>query len=113
MAVLQDPDFAAIFGPGSRAEVPLTALLSGRVVSGQVDRLLLTDSQILVIDYKTNRPPPRRPEDVEVAYLRQLASYRAALTAIYPEKSVRCALLWTDGPNLMAIDEAILTPYAP
>lgn len=113
MAVLRHPEFAPIFGPGSRAEVPLTALLSGRVVAGQVDRLLLTDSQILVIDYKTNRPPPLRQEDVEIAYLRQLASYRAALEAIYPEKSVRCALLWTDGPNLMAIDDVLLTSYAP
>ncbi len=113
MAVLRHPDFAPIFGPGSRAEVALTALLSGRVVSGQVDRVLITDSEILVVDYKTNRPPPLQAAEVEVAYLRQLASYRAALMEIYPEKTVRCALLWTDGPNLMAIDETILSVYSP
>jgi ATP-dependent helicase/nuclease subunit A len=113
MAVLRHPDFAPIFGPGSRAEVPLTALLSGRVISGQVDRLLVTDSEILVIDYKTNRPPPVRIAEVDASYLRQLASYRAALMEIYPGKTVRCALLWTDGPNLMAIDQGILSAYAP
>jgi ATP-dependent helicase/nuclease subunit A len=113
MAVLRHPDFAPIFGPGSRAEVALTALLSGRVVSGQVDRVLITDSEILVVDYKTNRPPPVQVEDVEVAYLRQLATYRAVLMEIYSEKTVRCALLWTDGPNLMAIDQAILSAYSP
>ena len=113
MAVLRHPDFAPIFGPGSRAEVGLTALLSGRVVSGQVDRVLITDSEILVVDYKTNRPPPLQAAEVEVAYLRQLASYRAALMEIYPEKTVRCALLWTDGPNLMVIDGAILSAYSP
>jgi ATP-dependent helicase/nuclease subunit A len=113
MAVLRHPDFAPIFGPGSRAEVALTALLSGRVVSGQVDRVLITDSEILVVDYKTNRPPPLQVGGVDVAYLRQLATYRAALMEIYPEKTVRCALLWTDGPNLMAIDEAILSAYSP
>ena len=113
MAVLRHPEFAPIFGPGSRAEVPLTALISGRVVSGQVDRVLITDSEILVVDYKTNRPPPLEVADVDVLYLRQLASYRAALMEIYPGKTVRCALLWTDGPNLMAIDESILSSYAP
>lgn len=113
MAVLRHPDFAPIFGPGSRAEVPLTALLSGRVVSGQVDRVLITDSEILVIDYKTNRPPPFKVADVEPVYLRQLAGYRAVLKEIYPEKTVRCALLWTDGPHLMAIDGDILSAHAP
>ncbi|MDA1098962.1 MAG: double-strand break repair helicase AddA [Proteobacteria bacterium] len=113
MAVLRHQDFAPIFGRGSRAEVALTALLSGRVISGQVDRILITDSEILVVDYKTNRPPPLQVADVEPAYLRQLASYRAALAEIYPQNTVRCALLWTDGPSLMVIDEAILSAYSP
>ena len=113
LAVLRHPDFAPIFGPGSQAEVPLTALLSGRVVSGQVDRLLIGDSEILVIDYKSNRPPPDKVENIDILYLRQLASYRAALIEIYPDKPVRCALLWTDGPNLMVVDGAILSVHAP
>jgi ATP-dependent helicase/nuclease subunit A len=113
MAVLRHPDFAPIFGPGSRAEVPLTALLSGRVVSGQVDRLLITDSEILVVDYKTNRLPPLKVAEVEAVYLRQLASYRAALIEIYPNKTILCALLWTDGPHLMVIEGDILSAFAP
>ncbi|MDP6874970.1 MAG: double-strand break repair helicase AddA [Alphaproteobacteria bacterium] len=113
MAILRHPEFAPIFGPGSRAEVPLTALLAGRVISGQVDRLAVTDSEILVVDYKTNRPPPKTVAEVEVAYLRQLAGYRAALQHIYPDKTIRCALLWIDGANLMAIEGAILEAYAP
>ena len=113
MAVLRHPDFAPIFGLGSRAEVPLTALLSGRVVSGQVDRLLITDSEILVVDYKTNRPPPLKVAEVEAVYLRQLASYRAALMEIYPDKTICCALLWTDGPHLMVIEGDILSAFAP
>ncbi len=113
MAILRHPEFAPIFGPGSRAEVPLTALLAGRVISGQIDRLLITDSEILVVDYKTNRPPPKTVAEVEVAYLRQLAGYRATLQSIYPEKTIRCALLWTNGANLMAIDGSILEAYAP
>jgi ATP-dependent helicase/nuclease subunit A len=113
LVVLEHPAFAPIFAPGSRAEVPLTALLGGRVISGQIDRLAITDSEILVVDYKSNRPPPHRAEDVDIVYLQQLASYRAALMEIYPDKTVLCALLWTDGPNLMPIDGAILTAHAP
>jgi|TARA_B100000959_G_scaffold280324_2_gene341952 ATP-dependent helicase/nuclease subunit A len=113
MAVLRHPEFAAIFGPDARAEVPLTALLSGRVISGQVDRLLVTDSEILLIDYKTNRPAPKSVSRVDIAYLRQMAGYRSILREIYPGKSIYCALLWTNEANLMVIDGDILGSYAP
>ena len=113
LAVLKHLDFAILFGPGSRSEVPLTGLIAGRVISGVVDRLAVTDSEVLIVDYKSNRPPPRRPGDVDGSYLRQLASYRAALRDIYPEKTVRCALLWTDGPRLMAIGDDQLNAHAP
>ncbi len=107
-AVLDDPDFAAIFGPGSQAEVPVVGLLGERVVSGQVDRLVVTDEAVLVVDYKTNRPPPRRVDEVAPAYLRQMAAYRAALACVYPGRAIRCALLWTDGPTLMPLPAARL-----
>ena len=108
LAVLADGDFAALFGPGSRAEVAVSgradALPAGLVVNGQIDRLVVTDHEILIVDYKTNRPPPQRVEDVSAAYLAQMAAYRALLQEIHPDKPVRCALLWTDGPRLMALD---------
>jgi ATP-dependent helicase/nuclease subunit A len=61
-----------------------------------------------VVDYKTNRPPPAHPEAVAPGYLRQLAIYRALLEKIYPDKTIVCALLWTDGPNLMEVPPAQL-----
>ena len=106
--VLQHPDFAAIFGPGSQAEVPIVGVIGERVVSGQVDRLLVTDSEVLVIDYKTNRPPPHLVAEVAPVYLRQMAAYRAALACIFPNRAVRCALLWTDAPRLMPLDSRLL-----
>jgi ATP-dependent helicase/nuclease subunit A len=66
-----------------------------------------------VVDYKTNRPPLEVVEDVPGAYLRQLAAYRAVLAEIYPDRPVVSALLWTDGPRLMAIPDAVLAAHAP
>jgi ATP-dependent helicase/nuclease subunit A len=104
MALLEHPEFSVIFGPGSRAEVPLTGLLEGRTrMTGQIDRLLITQEAIWIIDYKTNRPPPDKPEDVPAIYQRQLQSYARILAAIYPGRALKCALLWTDGPRLMPI----------
>ncbi|WP_142849042.1 double-strand break repair helicase AddA [Telmatospirillum sp. J64-1] len=103
-SILEDRTFAPIFGPGSRAEVPVVGMVGERVISGQVDRLLVSDSEVLIIDYKTNRRPPRKVEDVPELYLRQMAAYRMALACIYPGRAIRCGLLWTDGPSLMLLE---------
>jgi ATP-dependent helicase/nuclease subunit A len=68
----------------------------------------VTDTEVLVLDFKTNRPPPLKVEDVAQVYLNQMAAYRALLQANWPGKQVRCALLWTDGPRLMELPDVIL-----
>ncbi|MEI8393631.1 MAG: double-strand break repair helicase AddA [Rhodospirillaceae bacterium] len=108
LAVLEHPDFAPLFGPGSRAEVPLVGTVGERVLSGQIDRLLVTECDVWIVDFKTNRPPPRSPADVAPLYLGQMASYRTAIRMIYPQHTVHCLLLWTDGPDMMELPESLL-----
>ncbi len=103
LAVLRHPDFAPLFGPGSRAEVPVVGLIDGKALSGRIDRLVVTGDEVLIVDYKTNRPPPLDAAEVAPAYVEQLAAYRAALERIYPGKRVRTVLLWTDGPRVMEV----------
>jgi ATP-dependent helicase/nuclease subunit A len=117
LRVLDDPEFAPLFAPGSRAEVPAAGLIEGRggplVLSGQIDRLVVTDAAVLIIDYKSNRPPPTQETEVAELYLRQMAAYRAALARVYPDRPIRCALLWTDGPRLMPLSPELLDGYLP
>ena len=107
------PDLEPLFGPSSRAEVPLAGVVGDQAIFGQVDRIAVTAREVLLIDYKTNRTPPATFALVPPAYLRQMAAYRALLQAIYPTRAVRCALLWTEGPRLMALDDAALTACQP
>ncbi|MBJ7417179.1 MAG: double-strand break repair helicase AddA [Niveispirillum sp.] len=113
LRVLNDPTFAPLFAPGSRAEVPLVGLVGGRALSGRIDRLCVTDDAVWIVDYKTNRPPPREVEKVPTIYLQQMAAYRAALSRIYPGKDVRCVLLWTDGPFMMELPGDLMDTHAP
>ena len=117
LTVLEDPDFAHLFGVGSRAEVPLVgvAQVHGRdeVISGQVDRLIVDERYVLIVDYKTNRPAPTAEAEVPAVYLRQMAAYRAVLSGLYPDRRIDCALLWTDGPHLMQLSDAALAGQAP
>jgi ATP-dependent helicase/nuclease subunit A len=103
LALLNHPDFAALFGPGSQAEVPLVGLVGRHALSGQIDRLVVAPDHVLIVDYKTLRSVPTTEAEVAPVYLRQLAIYRAALARIYPGRDIRCALLWTQGPLLMPI----------
>jgi ATP-dependent helicase/nuclease subunit A len=119
LAVTEAPDNAALFAEGSRAEVPLIGTVRTRrgtfTVSGQVDRLAVFEHEVLIVDYKTNRPPPQSASGVALAYRRQLALYRTLLAGIYPGRTVRAFLLWTAAPLLMEIDAETLEksmPYA-
>jgi ATP-dependent helicase/nuclease subunit A len=115
LTVLTDPAFTALFGPDSRAEVPIVAeiVCPGEKdrklrLNGQIDRLVRVGRDILIVDYKTNRPPPRRVEDVSEAYTLQLAAYRLAVRQAFDGAPVRAALLWTDGPRIMEIPADVL-----
>ncbi len=78
-----------------------------------MDRLVVTPDRVLVIDYKTNRPAPARIEDADPAYVLQLAVYAAVLRQLYPDRAVEAALVWTDGPRLMALSPRLLLGYLP
>lgn len=121
-AILDDARFAPLFASGSRAEVPIVGRLPRQdraplPVSGQVDRLIVTPDSILIADYKTNHAPPRGLDEALAAYpnyVLQLALYRALLGTIYPARTVRAAIVWTETADLMEIPghalEAALLP---
>jgi ATP-dependent helicase/nuclease subunit A len=111
LALIGDARFRAVFAAGSRAEVSIVGRLDqpGRpLVSGQIDRLVVTPDEVLVVDYKTNQVTPGLAADAPRAYVRQLALYRAVLQKIYPQRAVRTALLWTETPELMEISPPAL-----
>jgi ATP-dependent helicase/nuclease subunit A len=111
MSILEHPDFAPLFAPGSRAEVPIVGHLPRtglppRPVAGQVDRLIVTPETVLIADYKTNHAPPATPERALADYpdyVLQLALYRSLLGRIYPQRSIRAAIVWTETPTLMEL----------
>jgi ATP-dependent helicase/nuclease subunit A len=113
LALIGNPLFAPVFASGSRAEVSIAGRLDrpGRpaaLVSGQIDRLVVTPTEVLIVDFKTNLAPPSQPAEAPSAYVRQLALYRAVLQKLYPQRLVRAALLWTETPELMEISAPAL-----
>jgi ATP-dependent helicase/nuclease subunit A len=110
LAVLDDPRFAPLFAPGARAEVPIVGNVSRaeRTVSGQVDRLAVTATEVLIAEYKSDRFVPSRIEDIPERHVGQLALYAEVLRALYPNHRVRAALVWTAGPALSELPDSAL-----
>ena len=108
-AVLNAPEFAEIFAKGSRAEISLAGSAKGLprdlYLNAQIDRISVTDDKVFIVDYKSNRPPPLTQDGVADIYWGQMAAYRELAREIYPGREIVCALLWTDGPHLMTLDD--------
>lgn len=114
LAVLDDARFAALFGPESLAEAPIAAVVAdGVVVSGTIDRLLVGEEVVRLVDFKTGRRAPASLDAVPAYHLRQMAAYAAALGVIFPGRRVEAALLYTATAALFTLPAALLDEHKP
>lgn len=112
--VIDDPAYADLFGAEALAEAPISAVLAGGiVVAGTVDRLLVTETSVRVVDFKTGRQVPRSVDEAPHYHLRQMAAYVAALAVIFPGRAIEAALLYTGGPVLLPLPAALLERHKP
>ncbi len=107
LKIINDAQFGDLFSQDSRAEVAIMGksklLPNDMIINGMIDRMIIKQDEILVLDYKTNRPPPKNIEGAAPQYINQMACYWALLQETYPKHKIKCALLWTDVPDLMEI----------
>ena len=106
--VLDAPALAPLFAPGTFAEVPVTAPVGGRRLFGVIDRLVVGPDRVLVVDYKSNRLVPDRPEDCPEGLLRQMGAYRAMLAPVFPDRRIDVAILWTRPAVLMPLPHELV-----
>ncbi|NNM71211.1 double-strand break repair helicase AddA [Enterovirga aerilata] len=111
LAVVAHPALAPLFGPGAQGEAPVAGEVTGpdgrsRVVVGQVDRMAVAADEVVVADFKTGAESG--DDALPEGYLAQLALYRAVLARAYPGRRIRPVLVWTDGPEIVEPDSAML-----
>ena len=110
--VLSDEQFKVFFEGDGKAEVSLAGRLDiksgSMLVTGQIDRLIVSGEQVTILDYKTNRYVPQTLDETPEEYITQLALYRELVARIYKDKAIMSALLWTQTPELMVIPEEVL-----
>ena len=112
--IIDDPRFADLFTDDAFAEAPIAATLGdGLVVSGTVDRLLVRDDRVRLVDFKTGRHAPATLADIPSYHLRQMAAYAAALAVIFPGRTIEAALLYTAAPVMFDLPPDLLGPHKP
>ncbi|KQX38597.1 hypothetical protein ASD04_08000 [Devosia sp. Root436] len=116
MSILSRPELGSVFGPGSRAEVPflVAARRDGEDIrlTGRIDRLVIDDSGVTVVDYKSDASVPGGPGDVPGNYLTQLGLYALVAGQLFPGREVRAAILWTRLESLMFLPPDMLAAGA-
>lgn len=107
LRVLSEPAIQCAFSSNSRAEVSIMGTMTlGRqdyAVSGRIDRLAVDGDRVILVDYKTNRVPPRNADEIPFSHVAQLAIYREILTPLYPDKTFVSALVYTENASLMTV----------
>ena len=98
---------AQLFGPSSRAEVPVLA--QGRrnatpvTIAGRIDRLVVEPQRVLIVDYKSDAVVPATADGVPAAYVSQLGLYAQIAGQLFPGRKIEAAILWTSLESLMIL----------
>ncbi|MBO9407326.1 double-strand break repair helicase AddA [Shimia sp. R9_1] len=103
------PELTWIFAQEALAEVPITAALGSHRLHGIIDRLVIQDDYIWVVDFKTNAVVPENPKATPEGILRQMGAYAHALEQVFPGKAIRTAILWTTKAELMELPHDLVT----
>lgn len=107
--VLTADHLRPIFTDDALAEVPISADLNGQRIHGVVDRLIVKETEVHVVDFKSNVTVPAQAERCPEGLLRQMGAYAQALAQIYPDKQIRTAILWTRTAELMWLPHDLVT----
>ncbi|MFU8777465.1 MAG: double-strand break repair helicase AddA [Roseovarius sp.] len=110
--VLTRPSLMALFTSDALTEVAITANLAplqGCRIHGVIDRLIIQDTRILAVDFKTNALVPDTATDCPDALLRQMGAYAHALAQLYPDRRIETAILWTRTATLMSLPHDLVT----
>jgi ATP-dependent helicase/nuclease subunit A len=104
-SILTRLDLIHIFGPTSRAEVPILAHGSRNgapvTIAGRIDRLVVEPGRVLIVDYKSDAEVPATEKDVPAAYLSQIGLYAQIAGQLFPGHRIEAAILWTSLEMLM------------
>ena len=106
ISLMQMEESKRFFSGCARFEVPIIGNLKGfGELSGKIDCLLINSGKVEIVDFKTDRRPPKIDKEVNPKYIMQIGAYAGIIQGIFPEHKVFSYLLWTKNKSLMSISK--------
>lgn len=93
--IFNNNKFNFLFEENSESEVPIMANLDGQIISGKIDKLIIKDNEILIIDYKSDKIKAEEIREKALKYQNQLNLYSKIIAKIYPNKKISSHIIWT------------------
>ncbi|MBR1600663.1 MAG: double-strand break repair helicase AddA [Alphaproteobacteria bacterium] len=103
LGLLSKEEYARFFGSESRAEVPIFGEVDGQIISAQIDRLIVQNDKVIIIDFKTNKEVAENQSKIPPLYRQQLKAYEKLVSTIYPNRPIESYILWTNELRLMQV----------
>ncbi len=108
--VIQEPRLQPLFDDrlytSTYNEIPLVYEMDGKTIHGIIDRLLVGDHTVTLIDYKTHRSATTETvAQLATLYRQQMALYANGIQRLWPEKTVRSLLLFTACRHVFEIEQ--------
>lgn len=97
VAVRRATTLAPLFSGEGYCEIPLVYRGDdGQAIYGIIDRVVVSDEQVWLVDYKTHRATePQQLDHIAEGYRQQLQLYAEGLRRIWPDRRLRASLLFT------------------
>ncbi|MDH5473573.1 MAG: PD-(D/E)XK nuclease family protein, partial [Gammaproteobacteria bacterium] len=107
--IIAHPELEIIFKPAAGTkiynELPIQYRLDKQLVRGVIDRLLVSDDTMLLIDYKTHQQATTdNIKELAHGYREQMQLYANGIQQIWPEKTLQTALLFTSCHSLVYLE---------
>ena len=112
LSVMRAKENKRFFSREARFEITIMGALEGiGKINGKIDCLLINDKEIEIVDFKTDRNPPKSVSEVSAAYIMQLGIYSSLIQRSFPDLPIFSYILWTKSNSIMPISRSTQKKY--
>ena len=98
----QDSRYQDLFTSDALVEFQISGIVGRRSVVGQIDRLVIYDDKLWLVDFKSGTPKTENPPQ---SYILQLALYADILGQIYQDKQIQADIIWLSDFSTSSISQ--------
>lgn len=101
--LLQNEEFVNLSKQELKVELNIALNQKQLIKIGRIDLLAFYKEEIIIIEYKSDTPPPKKEKFIPLKYIEQINFYYKAIKKLYPNKIIKCKILWLADGKFMDV----------